>query len=150
MKYRWVIFILLIIAGSAVAKISAQDIQSDMEFIIANNPIKEEVKKENGGDKELVYRSDPAFAFLLFIRTYQILISSQQSSNVCVFYPSCSHFGQLSIKEFGFFKGGLMTSDRLQRCHVLSTEYYQPYQNGLKLHDPVEHYQLNLPCSEHH
>jgi uncharacterized protein len=74
------------------------------------------------------------------ISLYQSLISSQQY-NVCVFTPSCSHFGMAAVQRFGFLKGVLLTSDRLQRCNLFAP------QNGYgfdpvtgKLYDPVESY----------
>lgn len=35
---------------------------------------------------------------------------------VCNFTPSCSRFSQEAIQKYGFAKGLLMTTDRLQRC----------------------------------
>ena len=35
----------------------------------------------------------------------------------CQFYPSCSHYGALAIKENGLLKGLPMTADRIVRCN---------------------------------
>jgi putative component of membrane protein insertase Oxa1/YidC/SpoIIIJ protein YidD len=48
------------------------------------------------------------------IRFYQIFISPVKQEN-CPMYPSCSHYGLSSIKEYGL-TGILMTADRLHRC----------------------------------
>jgi uncharacterized protein len=111
-------------------------------FIVQNNPIGQHAQDIDKKPKTLKYHGDMAFAFLTFIRTYQILVSSQQNNNVCVFHPSCSHFGQESIREFGFFKGLMFTSDRLQRCHSLASEHYLSDHGRQKLLDPVENYKF--------
>ena len=36
--------------------------------------------------------------------------------NRCVFEPSCSHYGELAIREHGFFGGVNLTIRRLIRC----------------------------------
>lgn len=35
----------------------------------------------------------------------------------CVYYPSCSHYGQESIQRYGFLFGTMMALERLTRCH---------------------------------
>jgi putative membrane protein insertion efficiency factor len=52
------------------------------------------------------------------IRVYQTFVSSQQH-DVCVFSPSCSHFGMESVKRLGFFRGVFLTADRLTRCNSM-------------------------------
>lgn len=54
----------------------------------------------------------------------------------CGFYPTCSQYSKLSVKQYGFFKGYVMSCDRLERCHYCA--YYGGY--------PVEHGRLkDLP-----
>lgn len=36
--------------------------------------------------------------------------------NICSFYPSCSEYGVLAIKRYGFFKGWYLTIRRIKRC----------------------------------
>jgi putative membrane protein insertion efficiency factor len=36
--------------------------------------------------------------------------------NRCVFEPSCSHYSELAIREYGFFGGIKLTIHRLFRC----------------------------------
>lgn len=75
------------------------------------------------------------------IRLYQEFISSQHY-NVCVFEPSCSHFGQETIRTFGLIRGGLLTADRLQRCNMFASQYgYGVDRKSGRLLDPVETYQ---------
>ncbi len=36
--------------------------------------------------------------------------------NRCVYEPSCSHYSELAIREYGFFTGVKLTIKRLYRC----------------------------------
>ncbi len=47
---------------------------------------------------------------------HNIMSPVKKDVSKCQFYPSCSHFGKDAIKEYGFLKGVLLTSDRLIRC----------------------------------
>ncbi len=49
------------------------------------------------------------------IRWYQNKISPKLGSR-CVFEPSCSHFCEVSIREYGLIKGIYLTINRLFRC----------------------------------
>jgi putative component of membrane protein insertase Oxa1/YidC/SpoIIIJ protein YidD len=76
------------------------------------------------------------------IRMYQEFVSSQQT-NVCVFEPSWSHFGQEAIQRYGLVKGVLLTADRLQRCNNFASQYRYGYdQTTGRLLDPVINYQF--------
>jgi putative membrane protein insertion efficiency factor len=83
----------------------------------------------------------------VMIRVYQEFISSQQH-NVCVFQPSCSHFGQEALKHFGLAKGMLLIADRLQRCNNFASQYGYGYDQATgRLLDPVLNYQFrDIPC----
>jgi|WetSurMetagenome_2_1015567.scaffolds.fasta_scaffold11940_4 uncharacterized protein len=79
------------------------------------------------------------------IRLYQEFISSQQH-NVCVFQPSCSHFGQEAIQHYGLAKGMLLIADRLQRCNNFASQYGYVYDQATgRLLDPVLDYQFRNP-----
>ncbi|MGB9824855.1 MAG: membrane protein insertion efficiency factor YidD [Candidatus Hydrothermia bacterium] len=78
------------------------------------------------------------------IKFYQQTISKVQG-DVCNFVPSCSHFGYEAIERFGFIKGGLKASDRLQRCHGFAWFYLGSFYDevfdsvrGRKLLDEVK------------
>jgi putative membrane protein insertion efficiency factor len=60
--------------------------------------------------------SDAKLIARFMIRVYQRYVSTQQH-NVCVFTPSCSHFGMESVERCGFVRGVLLTADRLTRCN---------------------------------
>jgi putative component of membrane protein insertase Oxa1/YidC/SpoIIIJ protein YidD/TolA-binding protein/TM2 domain-containing membrane protein YozV len=72
---------------------------------------------------------------LTAISVYQGIVSPQQGQ-VCAFEPTCSHFSQQALQRYGFIHGGLMTSDRLQRCHYCAAGQYIPGETGCS-HDPV-------------
>lgn len=52
---------------------------------------------------------------------------------VCIYHPSCSEYGFLSIKKYGTFIGGYLATRRVLSCG--------PWYSGG--HDPVK--ELNLP-----
>ncbi|MGV6806371.1 MAG: membrane protein insertion efficiency factor YidD [bacterium] len=60
-----------------------------------------------------------------FISVYQILISPILGSR-CRFYPSCSHYGRESIRQFGLIKGGYLTLRRIIKCHPFHPGGYDP------------------------
>lgn len=42
--------------------------------------------------------------------------SKKKRMIVCSFYPSCSEYGILALKKYGFIKGWLMTIKRILKC----------------------------------
>ena len=60
------------------------------------------------------------------IRLYQNYVSSQQH-DVCVFTPSCSHFGMEAVDRCGFIRGVLLTADRLTRCNTFVSKGGYPF-----------------------
>jgi putative component of membrane protein insertase Oxa1/YidC/SpoIIIJ protein YidD len=48
---------------------------------------------------------------------YRHVVSEQISAD-CAFDLTCSRFSIAAIRKFGIVKGGLLTADRLTRCHV--------------------------------
>lgn len=75
------------------------------------------------------------------VRIYQLVLSSQDYS-VCQFIPTCSRFSDEVIRRRGLWKGLLLTSDRLQRCHGFpgSADYYNWTPDRRKRYDPVDKY----------
>lgn len=55
-----------------------------------------------------------AFAILL-LRVYR-KVRPQSIGNRCVFEPSCSHYGEMAIRENGLWVGVKITMKRLSRC----------------------------------
>jgi putative component of membrane protein insertase Oxa1/YidC/SpoIIIJ protein YidD len=50
---------------------------------------------------------------------YQNYISQHLSAD-CLYDPSCSDFSKQSVKEYGLFKGVLLSFDRLSRCNRIA------------------------------
>jgi putative membrane protein insertion efficiency factor len=65
-------------------------------------------------------------ALLLFVRSYQLLVSPWLGTN-CRFSPSCSAYAMEAIRRHGVIHGSLLAVRRLLRCH--------PW--GKSGHDPV-------------
>lgn len=53
---------------------------------------------------------------LFLIRSYKLLISPLLGSH-CRFYPSCSTYTLEAIEKHGLFKGIILGSKRLLKCH---------------------------------
>ncbi|MBC8358142.1 MAG: membrane protein insertion efficiency factor YidD [Candidatus Aminicenantes bacterium] len=56
------------------------------------------------------------FFALFLIRCYQVLFSPLLGCH-CRFEPTCSVYTYKAIKKHGFFKGTLLGSKRLLKCH---------------------------------
>jgi len=65
----------------------------------------------------------------VFIDFYQKYISDLRYGH-CRFEPSCSHFAQDAIEEFGIARGSVLAADRLVRCHSDAGVYYNKDTNG--------------------
>jgi len=136
-----VLCLIIFILGLLTINARGQD-NNELKFILKNNNIcpNNSVAPKTTQMKKLENFNETKFLFLGLIKVYQQFISSQQSPQICVFTPSCSHFGQTAIKKYGLFFGSLMTSDRLQRCNGFAMKYYKVnYQTG-KCFDGVDQY----------
>ena len=56
------------------------------------------------------------------IRFYQVYISPL-SGSTCRYTPTCSRYTAEAVAKFGIFKGIVMGTDRLIRCHPGQREY---------------------------
>lgn len=68
---------------------------------------------------------------LLLIYLYQMFLSPMKTilfgaNCACRFYPSCSEYGRLAFKQYGFFKGFYLTFMRFFRCHPFHSGGYDP------------------------
>jgi putative component of membrane protein insertase Oxa1/YidC/SpoIIIJ protein YidD len=84
-------------------------------------------------------QSELRLLFASIVRTYQLLISSQDA-DMCAYEPSCSRFGLLSMNRFGVIKGFLLTADRLTRCSGLTDSRRDVNAETGKFIDPIERY----------
>jgi len=116
--------------------------QVGLDFIVKSNPmdVQENTRRIH---KNFRGTSEVKLFGMGLIRFYQLFISTQDMP-VCNFTPSCSQFGMQSIRKYGFFRGVLLASDRLQRCHSSSRRYFSLYyaldEGTGRLFDPVENY----------
>lgn len=117
---------------------SYADSATDLTFIQEANPIIQEQHKEviHFNPKE---PSELKLAVTGMIRFYQKYISSQDGP-ACNFSPSCSRFGMACIQEYGFFRGILLTADRLIRCNGLKSNHYYIDHITRKYSDPISDY----------
>ena len=60
------------------------------------------------------------------IRIYQRLVSPFLGPR-CRFHPSCSEYGILAYRKYGFFKATMMTWSRYRDCHPFSDRPYIDY-----------------------
>lgn len=59
------------------------------------------------------------------IRFYQRYISPMKGP-CCRFIPTCSEYAVLSIERFGAFRGVILSTRRILRCHPLCPGGYDP------------------------
>lgn len=69
--------------------------------------------------------------FLFFIYIYKFCISPLLP-NVCRFYPTCSNYAVMAIKEFGPFKGLVLAIKRILRCNPKSECGFDPLPLNIK------------------
>ena len=73
---------------------------------------------------------------------YQNFVSQHFSAD-CLYDPSCSEFSKLAVKEYGLFKGGLLSFDRLNRCNRIAATDLKPGMINKKTHryrDSIKRY----------
>ena len=132
--------IILILCASSWGETSVPEEAADLTFILRANPIQISHQKQEA----IPFNPRESTPIRLFstglIRLYQKYISTQDRP-ACNFLPSCSRFGMGSIQRYGFFRGILLTADRLLRDNgvMLHTHYRFDEASGKYL-DPVEAY----------
>ncbi len=64
-------------------------------------------------------------ALIALIRFYQKAISPLKGPT-CRFYPTCSSYAIEAINKHGAFKGGILATKRILKCHPLHEGGYDP------------------------
>lgn len=67
----------------------------------------------------------PSYIAIGLIMLYRGLISPLLPSS-CRFIPTCSEYGLIAFKRFGFFKGFILTAKRILRCRPGGSYGYDP------------------------
>lgn len=77
--------------------------------------------------KGLVYwiKRLPCLFAVFLIRFYQIVISPLFPS-CCRFVPTCSEYGLIAFKRYGFRKGFVLTAKRILKCRPGGPRGYDP------------------------
>ena len=58
------------------------------------------------------------------IKVYQMI--PFKSHNLCKYTPTCSNYAIGALKEYGAFKGSILSIKRILRCNPLSKGGYDP------------------------
>jgi uncharacterized protein len=56
------------------------------------------------------------FALVALIRLYQLVLSPVLPA-ACRFYPTCSQYALVAIRDHGVLRGGWLAAARFARCH---------------------------------
>ena len=67
----------------------------------------------------------PAYALIVLIRAYQVLISPLLPSS-CRYVPSCSAYAVEAVERHGALRGGWLAARRIARCHPFRPGGYDP------------------------
>ena len=131
---------ILVLCVSSWGWASMSEEAADLSFILRTNPIQVSHQKHEA----ISFNPRESTPIRLFstglIRIYQKYISTQDQP-VCNFSPSCSRFGMGSIQKYGFFRGTLLTADRLLRDNGIMLHTHYPFDEASGMYlDPVEAY----------
>ena len=131
---------IIVLCASSSGWASVPEEAADLTFILRANPIQISHQKQEA----IPFNPRESTPIRLFstglIRIYQKYISTQDLPS-CNFSPSCSRFGMGAIQEYGFFRGIVLTADRLLRDNGMALHTHYPFDEvSGKYIDPVEAY----------
>ena len=134
------IWILLILCASSLGWAAVPEEAADLTFILRANPIQISHQKQEAIPFNPRESTPIRLLSTGFIRLYQKYISTQDLP-VCNLSPSCSRFGMGVIQKYGFFRGTLLTADRLLRDNGIALHTHYIFDEAIgKYIDPVEAY----------
>lgn len=108
--------------------------KAEVKYTIEKAEYTDETKVENPGLT--------AGALSLLRGVYAFFISGHDGDN-CPFYPSCSNFYVLAVKEAGIVKGTLMFADRFTRdLNMLKRQNQYPMHISGRFYDPPKNHTL--------
>jgi putative component of membrane protein insertase Oxa1/YidC/SpoIIIJ protein YidD len=127
----------------------AQKINLKADLLLVDSLSKQQV--QHSSKRAYIYKNQPrtiknsnpvSWLYGGTLYVYQNYVSQHFSAN-CLYDPSCSDFSKRAVKEFGLFKGGLLTFDRLNRCNRIAATDLDPGALNDKTHrfnDPINAY----------
>lgn len=110
----------------------AQPIDFKADLLLADSVSKQHV--QHAGKHFYIFKNQPKTfkncnpASLIYggtLYVYQNFVSQHFSAD-CLYDPSCSDFSRQAVKEYGLFKGGLLSFDRLSRCNRIAATDLNP------------------------
>jgi len=66
-----------------------------------------------------------SYPFLIIITIYRYTLSPF-IGNQCRYYPTCSHYAEDALKEYGPIAGSILAIKRIFRCHPWHEGGYDP------------------------
>jgi putative membrane protein insertion efficiency factor len=66
-----------------------------------------------------------AYPLILALYVYRITLSPLLG-NGCRFYPTCSHYAEQALRQYGPLKGSILAVKRLLRCHPWNEGGFDP------------------------
>ncbi len=66
-----------------------------------------------------------SYPLILLINIYRYTLSPL-FGNQCRYYPTCSHYAENALKEYGAWRGIIMAVKRISRCHPWHEGGYDP------------------------
>ena len=111
--------------------VNGQTLKSDDSLIIENVFNNEHFTKRDisindfDSGKTILLLKPFKYAFNSLLFFYQKIFSAQISAS-CLYYPTCSEFSRLLLKEYGVFSGIIFSADRLLRCNRISATGIHP------------------------
>jgi putative membrane protein insertion efficiency factor len=66
-----------------------------------------------------------SYPLIFLIRVYRFTLSPFIGGQ-CRFYPTCSHYAETALKEYGAWRGTIMGIKRIFRCHPWHEGGYDP------------------------
>ena len=74
------------------------------------------MSSESASDGSGARPGRPARALLLLVEGYRVALSPLLGGH-CRFWPSCSAFAEEAIRKHGAWRGGVLATRRVLRCH---------------------------------
>ena len=134
----FLIILLLFIVSAGICSFEFS-IDNEMDFLLLNYQNRSILPEYHYKYQKLELMDHNELLFLgeKILTLYRFLISSQDE-DICMFHPHCSLYARLSFRRYGFFKGLLLSSDRLLRCNGVGSSYYFDAASDGKFFDEPE------------